>query len=187
MAVAGLLLLWPLFILIGLAIKLTSPGPVLFKQHRAGLGGRPFLFHKFRSMVVDAEDRKRSLAELNEQDGPAFKIKADPRVTPIGAFLRKTSLDELPQLWNVLRGDMSLVGPRPLPCDEQNQCEGWYHQRLDVAPGLTCIWQVEGRSTVLFDEWMQMDRDYIRSRSAMLDLMLLLRTVLAVVGQRGAS
>lgn len=186
-ASVGLLLLTPLFALTALAIKVASPGPVFFRQKRSGLGGREFAMLKFRSMVADAEARKRQLMALNEQDGPAFKIKDDPRVTRIGRFLRRTSIDELPQLWNVLRGDMSLVGPRPLPCNETEACQGWLRRRLDVTPGLTCIWQVRGRSTVSFAEWVRMDVQYIRSRSFGGDLKLLLQTVPAVVSRRGAS
>jgi lipopolysaccharide/colanic/teichoic acid biosynthesis glycosyltransferase len=183
----GLLLLMPLFVMVAAAIKFTSPGPVLFRQRRAGLAGKPFMMLKFRSMVVDADARKSQLRGLNEQDGPAFKIKADPRVTPTGRFLRCTSIDELPQLWNVLRGDMSLVGPRPLPCDESDGCRGWLRQRLDVTPGLTCIWQVTGRSAVSFADWVRMDVQYIRSRSLGGDVKLLLRTLPAIVSQKGAS
>lgn len=173
----GLMVLAPVLVLLALLIKISSPGPVFFTQMRAGRGGKPFRIFKFRSMVVDAERLKRSLAALNEQDGPAFKIKNDPRITPIGNFMRRTSLDELPQLWNVFRGDMTLVGPRPLPCDESAACEPWQLERLQVTPGLTCIWQVYGRSRVTFDEWMRMDLDYIRNCSLALDLKLIWMTV----------
>lgn len=183
----GLFLLTPLFAIIAVAIKATSAGPVFFLQKRSGLGGKEFVMLKFRSMSVDAEARKRQLMSLNEQDGPAFKIKNDPRTTQIGRFLRCTSIDELPQLWNVLLGDMSLVGPRPLPCDETESCHGWLRQRLDVTPGLTCIWQVRGRSTVSFADWVRMDVQYVRSRSFAGDMKLLLQTVPAVVSRRGAS
>lgn len=183
----GLFLLTPLFAIVAVAIKATSAGPVFFRQKRSGLGGEEFVMLKFRSMSVDAEARKRQLMSMNEQDGPAFKIKNDPRTTRIGRFLRRTSIDELPQLWNVLRGDMSLVGPRPLPCDETESCHGWLRQRLDVTPGLTCIWQVNGRSTVSFANWVRMDVQYIRSRSLGVDVKLLLQTLPAVVSRRGAS
>jgi lipopolysaccharide/colanic/teichoic acid biosynthesis glycosyltransferase len=183
----GLLLLAPLFAVAAIAIKATSPGPVLFRQRRSGLGGRQFVMLKFRSMVADAEARKSQLTALNEQDGPAFKIKDDPRITRFGRLLRRTSIDELPQLWNVLRGEMSLVGPRPLPCDESAACRGWLRQRLDVTPGLTCIWQVQGRSRVSFADWARMDVQYIRSHSFSADMKLLLRTVPAVVSRKGAS
>src|SRR5207249_3744451 len=150
----------PLFVVIALAIKSSSRGPILFKQQRSGRGGKPFTMYKFRSMGVDAEARKLELLELNEQDGPAFKLKNDPRVTRLGRILRTTSLDELPQLWNVVKGEMSLVGPRPLPCAESDASEPWHRQRLDVTPGLTCIWQVKGRSSVSFADWVRMDVQY---------------------------
>ncbi len=183
----GLLLLAPVFAAAALAIKATSRGPAMFCQRRSGLGGKPFTIYKFRTMVVDAEVRKKELLALNEQDGPAFKIKRDPRITFVGRILRTTSVDELPQLWNVLRGDMSLVGPRPLPCNESDGCRGWLRQRLDVTPGLTCIWQISGRSTVSFSDWVRMDVQYIRSRSLGGDVKLLMQTVPAVVSRRGAS
>jgi lipopolysaccharide/colanic/teichoic acid biosynthesis glycosyltransferase len=186
-ASVGLVFLTPLFLLVALAIKATSRGPVLFHQKRSGLGGKPFLMLKFRSMIVDAEARKSALMTMNEQDGPAFKIKNDPRITRVGRLIRSTSIDELPQLWNVLRGDMSLVGPRPLPCNETESCHGWLRQRLDVTPGLTCIWQVRGRSKVSFADWVRMDVQYIRSRSLGGDVKLLLQTVPAVVSRKGAS
>jgi lipopolysaccharide/colanic/teichoic acid biosynthesis glycosyltransferase len=182
----GLVLLLPLFGLIALILRCTSPGPVFFTQLRSGRGGKPFLMYKFRTMVCDAEAQKVGLMALNEQDGPAFKIKHDPRVTAVGRVLRKTSLDELPQLWNVLRGDMSLVGPRPLPCAESEACEGWLRRRLDVTPGLTCLWQVRGRCSVSFADWVRMDLQYIRSRSLWQDLKLLLLTVPVVVMRKGA-
>jgi lipopolysaccharide/colanic/teichoic acid biosynthesis glycosyltransferase len=181
-----LVVLAPLFAIIAIAVKLSSPGPVIFAQRRSGRGGRPFLMYKFRTMVADAEARKAELLTQNEQDGPAFKIKNDPRVTAVGRFLRKTSLDELPQLWNVLKGEMSLVGPRPLPCAEAEACEGWQRRRLDVTPGITCIWQVRGRSQVSFADWVRMDMQYIRAQSLQQDLKLLLLTVPAVLLRRGA-
>ena len=176
----------PLQVVIAIAIKLTSPGPVLFLQSRSGLGGRPYQIFKFRTMCQDAEAQLQSLLVLNEQDGPAFKLTSDPRLTRLGRFLRKTSLDELPQLWNVLRGEMSLVGPRPLPCHETALCKPWQLYRLDVTPGITCIWQVYGRSRVSFDQWIRMDIDYIRSRSPLQDARLLCLTVPAVMSGRGA-
>jgi lipopolysaccharide/colanic/teichoic acid biosynthesis glycosyltransferase len=185
-ALVGLLILAPLFLLIAVAIKLSSRGPVFFKQRRSGRGGKPFSMYKFRTMVVDAEARKADLLALNEQDGPAFKMKKDPRVTRVGRFLRQTSLDELPQLWNVLTGDMSLVGPRPLPCSETESCAGWQRRRLEVTPGITCFWQVRGRSSVSFADWVRMDVQYIRSQSLPQDLKLLFLTVPAVLLRRGA-
>ena len=132
-----------------IAIKATSGGPVIFSQLRSGLGGKPFKIYKLRTMELDAEEKKAESAPLSEQDGPAFKIKDDPRITRVGRYLRKTCIDELPQLWNVLIGDMTLVGPRPLPCDESAACENWERQRLDVTPGLTCVWQVRsGRARI---------------------------------------
>jgi lipopolysaccharide/colanic/teichoic acid biosynthesis glycosyltransferase len=183
---AGLVLLAPLLAGIAAAVKLSSPGPALFRQRRSGRGGRPFVMYKFRTMVCDAEARQAELQARNERDGPAFKMRNDPRVTPLGRFLRSTSLDELPQLWNVLRGEMSLVGPRPLPCEESAACAGWQRRRLDVTPGLTCTWQVWARGGVSFAEWARMDVRYIRSCSAWQDLKLLLLTVPAVVLRRGA-
>jgi lipopolysaccharide/colanic/teichoic acid biosynthesis glycosyltransferase len=185
-AATGLVLLLPVLVAVALVVKATSPGPVLFRQWRSGRGGKPFVMYKFRSMVVGAESRRGALLAWNEQDGPAFKIRNDPRVTGVGSFLRKTSLDELPQLWNIIRGEMSLVGPRPLPCAESRACAGWLRRRLDVTPGLTCIWQVCGRSAVPFVEWVRMDLQYIRGRSLVQDLKLLFKTVPAVILGRGA-
>ncbi|HZN65457.1 MAG TPA: sugar transferase [Tepidisphaeraceae bacterium] len=187
-AVAGLALacLSPLLLVIAGAVRLTSGLPVIFRQYRAGFLGRPFEMYKFRTMVVDAERQQEALRDRSEQDGPAFKLTDDPRVTRLGRFLRKTSLDELPQLWNVLKGDMSLVGPRPLPCGESSACSGWQRRRLDVTPGITCIWQVEGRSRVSFHEWMRMDVAYVRTRRLLRDVKLLLLTIPAVVLRRGA-
>lgn len=176
----------PLQLLIAAAIKVTSPGPVLFSQTRSGLGGQPFQIFKFRTMCQDAEELQHTLLELNQQDGPAFKLKSDPRLTRLGSILRKTSLDELPQLWNVLRGEMSLVGPRPLPCHEAAACSSWQQYRLDVTPGVTCLWQVYGRSRVSFDRWIRMDIEYIRSRSLLQDTHLLCMTLPAVLSGRGA-
>lgn len=183
----GLVLFSPIMLAAAIAIKLSSPGPVIFKQKRAGLGGKPFTIYKFRTMVTDAEALKAKLRDRNEQDGPAFKIKDDPRVTKVGKFLRKTSIDELPQLWNVLKGDMTLVGPRPLPVNESDACEGWQRRRLDVTPGLTCIWQVKGRSRVSFAEWVRMDVNYIRRRTFWRDLCIILQTIPAVLLRRGAQ
>jgi lipopolysaccharide/colanic/teichoic acid biosynthesis glycosyltransferase len=170
---------------IALMIKFSDRGPVFFTQLRAGLGGRPFTIFKFRTMITDAEAKKHELRAKSEQDGPAFKIKHDPRITRIGRFLRETSLDELPQLFNVLKGEMSLVGPRPLPVEESNRCATWHRRRLDVTPGLTCIWQIKGRSSVTFAEWIRMDRRYIRARSFWTDLKLILLTVPSVLLRRG--
>lgn len=184
-AVGGLALL-PLMAATALAIRLGSPGPVIFAQQRTGRGGRRFTMYKFRTMDPDAEAQKQQLMQLNEQDGPAFKITHDPRITPLGRFLRKTSIDELPQLWNVLRGEMSLVGPRPLPCGEQDQCHGWYRRRLEVTPGLTCIWQANGGLGVTFHEWMRMDARYAKARTVLHDVQLIARTVLRVVKRKAS-
>lgn len=183
----GVLLASPLMLFAYVGIKLTSPGPAIFKQKRAGLGGRPFTIYKFRTMCTDAEAKKKELRKISEQDGPAFKLTHDPRVFKFGSLLRKTSIDELPQLFNIIKGDMSLVGPRPLPIDEANNCAGWQRRRLDVAPGLTCIWQIFGRSKVTFSEWVRMDVAYIRRRTIFHDLKLLFQTVPAVLMRRGAK
>jgi lipopolysaccharide/colanic/teichoic acid biosynthesis glycosyltransferase len=184
---AGLLLLLsPLLALIAVIVKLTSPGPVIFKQMRAGIGGTPFTFLKFRSMYVDAEARRAELLDSNEVEGPIFKMKNDPRITPFGRILRRTSLDEVPQLVNVLRGDMTLVGPRPPTLDEVPSYERWQRQRLNARGGLTCIWQVSGRSEIAFIEWVRMDLRYIANRSFLYDLWLLARTAGAVISRRGA-
>ncbi len=181
----GLILTSPILLTSMLAIKLTSPGPAVFSQYRTGLGGRRFKIYKLRSMVTDAEERKRELMELNEQDGPAFKIASDPRVTPVGRFLRATSIDELPQLWNVLKGDMSLVGPRPLPCNETDSCHGWLRRRLDVTPGLTCAWQTQPqRNQISFDDWTRMDVRYIQERSVWTDFKHVWHTIGVVLGRR---
>ena len=163
-------------------IKITSPGPVFFKQMRIGQNKRKFTIYKFRSMAVDAEDKMRQLEHLNEVSGPVFKIKQDPRITPVGKFLRKTSIDELPQLFNVLKGDMSLVGPRPLPVrDYEGFSEDWHRRRFSVRPGITCLWQVNGRSSIPFEKWMEMDMQYIDKWSLWLDLKILARTIPAVL------
>lgn len=182
-----LVLLAPLLTLIAAIVRLSDGGPALFSQTRAGLHGRPFDMLKFRSMVVDAEARRLEVAHLNERDGPVFKAAHDPRITRLGGFLRRSSLDELPQLWNVLRGQMSLVGPRPPIPAEVEAYERWQLRRLSMKPGITCIWQVEGRSeSVDFDQWMRQDLDYIDNWSLGLDLMLLARTVPVVLRGRGA-
>ncbi|MCC6485886.1 MAG: sugar transferase [Candidatus Hydrogenedentes bacterium] len=185
-ALAALIAFAPAMIAIAIAIKVTSSGPVLFTQVRGGRGGRPFRLYKFRSMAVDAEARKADLMRFNERSGVAFKMTSDPRVTRIGKIIRKTSLDELPQLFNVLKGDMSLVGPRPLPVSEEKDYNSWHWRRLDVKPGLTCIWQVTSRHDHDFDRWVRLDLEYIRKRSFWLDLVLLFKTVPAVLVQRGA-
>ena len=182
-----ILLSW-MFALIALLIKFTSPGPVLFRQRRSGINGRPFTIYKFRTMVTNAEQLKHELAAMNEMSGPVFKVTNDPRVTPIGKFLRKYSLDEFPQLFNVLRGEMSLVGPRPLPVDEVKRFNDLAHRRrLSVKPGLTCLWQISGRNNVSdFKEWVRLDLEYIDNWSLWLDLKILWRTVPIVLSGAGA-
>jgi lipopolysaccharide/colanic/teichoic acid biosynthesis glycosyltransferase len=182
-----LILLAPVFLVAALMVKFSSPGPVLFVQQRAGLGGRPFRMFKFRTMRVGADAEKAKLRQLSEQDGPAFKLTNDPRVTRWGQLLRSTSVDELPQLFNVLLGDMSLVGPRPLPLEESDECEPWQRRRLDVVPGITCIWQVRGRSTVSFAEWVRMDIQYVKAVNPWQDFKLLLLTVPSVILCKGAK
>jgi exopolysaccharide biosynthesis polyprenyl glycosylphosphotransferase len=188
-AVSALLLLLglPVVLMIALAIKITSGGSVLFRQTRCGLNGRSFTLYKFRTMVEDAEERRRELLHLNEMNGPVFKLRRDPRVTALGRFLRRFSLDELPQFWNVLRGDMSLVGPRPPIPEEVAKYERWQRRRLAMKPGLTCLWQISGRNELDFDRWMQLDLEYIDSWSPLLDLKILLKTIPAVLSGRGAS
>jgi exopolysaccharide biosynthesis polyprenyl glycosylphosphotransferase len=184
----GLVVLSPLFLLAGLAIKLTSAGPVFFAQERYGYNRRRFRMFKFRTMVQNAEQLQHLYEEQNEKQGPIFKIARDPRITPVGAFLRRTSIDELPQLANVLFGDMSLVGPRPLAIrDVQRFTEAALMRRFSVRPGITCIWQVSGRSNLTFDDWIELDLRYIDQWSLGLDLQILARTVPAVVKGTGAA
>ncbi|HUJ11552.1 MAG TPA: sugar transferase [Verrucomicrobiae bacterium] len=186
-AVVGLLVFGPLIMLpAAIIIKLTSPGPIFFGQKRSGLHGRLFTMFKFRSMVNNAEMLRAELAVYNEMSGPVFKMKDDPRVTPFGRFLRKTSIDEFPQLWNVLLGDMSLVGPRPPIPSEVLQYDPWHRRRLSMKPGLTCLWQVGGRNKISFDQWMKLDLQYIDNWSLWLDLKILLRTVPVVLSGFGA-
>jgi exopolysaccharide biosynthesis polyprenyl glycosylphosphotransferase len=184
---AGLVALFPLFLAVSILIKLDSPGPAFFRQTRSGLNGRDFTLYKFRSMVSDAEAQKNQLATFNEMGGPVFKMKEDPRVTRIGKFIRKTSIDELPQLINVLKGEMSLVGPRPPLPEEVAKYERWQRRRLSVRPGITCIWQVSGRNQIDFDEWMRLDLQYIDNWTFLLDVKILVRTLSAVLSAKGAS
>lgn len=184
---AALVALSPLLLTVAAIIKLTSKGPVFFKQLRVGLRGRPFHMYKFRSMVVDAEKQLATLMDKNEQTGPVFKMKNDPRITPIGRFIRRYSIDELPQLLNVLKGEMSIVGPRPPVPSEVAKYEPWQRRRLSVRPGLTCFWQVQGRNSIGFNEWMMLDLQYVDQWSVAKDFELIGRTVPAVVTGRGAS
>jgi len=183
-----LLLLSPMFFVVAVLIKLTSPGSVFFSQRRVGLNKRQFTMYKFRTMVPAAESIQEKLAHLNEMSGPVFKIKNDPRVTPLGAILRKTSIDELPQLLNVLKGDMSLVGPRAMSVrDYQFFNEDWQRRRFSVPPGITCLWQVYGRNTIPFEQWMVLDMQYIDRWSFWLDLKILALTIPAVFRGLGAG
>jgi lipopolysaccharide/colanic/teichoic acid biosynthesis glycosyltransferase len=186
LAALGIALLSPVFAIVAAAIWATMGRPIFFSQPRGGLFNRPFRMIKFRTMRAGAETERQALAELNEMSGPVFKIAKDPRVTPLGNFLRRTSLDELPQLFNVLTGAMSLVGPRPLPVQEQAQIHGWQRRRLSMKPGITCLWQVGGRSDTDFVDWMLLDLKYIDEWSLWLDFQILLKTVPAVLLRRGA-
>jgi exopolysaccharide biosynthesis polyprenyl glycosylphosphotransferase len=178
-----------IFALVAIAIKLTSPGPVFFRQQRSGRNGAPFKLYKFRTMVSNAEQFKHELEAMNEMRGPVFKVTNDPRVTRLGKFLRKYSLDELPQLFNVLRGEMSLVGPRPLPVDEVKRFNDLAHRRrLSVKPGLTCLWHVKGRNQITdFKDWVRLDLEYIDNWSFWLDVKILLLTLPAVLRGTGAK
>ena len=187
MALVLLLVLSPLLLVLALLIKLTSKGPVFYRQARCGLGGRKFTLHKFRSMQPDADLRREELEALNELDGPVFKIRSDPRCTPVGRFMRKFSLDELPQLVNILKGEMSFVGPRPPLPEEVEKYEPWQRRRLRMPPGLTCLWALEGRSQLSFRRWMELDLQYIDNWSFALDWKILLKTIPVVLLGRGAS
>jgi exopolysaccharide biosynthesis polyprenyl glycosylphosphotransferase len=186
-AAAGLLVLAPFMLLVGFLVKLTSPGPAIFRQVRCGLNGRRFMFYKFRSMCENAEQLKAGVEHLNARDSVVFKIPDDPRLTPVGRYLRKFSIDEWPQLWNVLRGDMSLVGPRPAIPSEVERYKRWQRRRLRMRPGLTCLWAVSGRDAVDFETWMKLDMQYIDTWSLALDWKILLRTIPRVLTGRGAS
>jgi exopolysaccharide biosynthesis polyprenyl glycosylphosphotransferase len=179
----------PLMLASALLIKLTSPGPVFFRQQRSGINGSPFNIFKFRTMATNAEQFQHELASMNEMTGPVFKVTNDPRITRVGKILRKYSLDELPQLFNILRGEMSLVGPRPLPVNEVKRFNDLAHRRrLSVKPGLTCLWQVQGRNKISdFKEWVRLDLEYIDNWSIWLDLAILIRTVPAVFSATGAK
>ena len=188
---AAIILLSPVMVLSAALVKLTSPGPIFFIQKRLGRNKRMFEIYKFRTMVMDAEKRLKELEHQNEADGAVFKIKNDPRITSVGGFLRKTSIDELPQLFNVLKGDMSLVGPRPLQVRDyelfETFCQDWQRRRFSVRPGITCLWQIKGRSSIPFEKWMELDLQYIRTWSLWLDLQILAKTVPAVLRGSGAA
>ena len=183
-----LIILSPLFLIIAIIIKIENPSAdIFYKQLRSGKNGVPFNFYKFRTMIPNADEVKENLMDLNEMDGPVFKIKNDPRVTRFGRFLRKSSIDELPQLLMVLRGKMSLVGPRPLPVAEAEACNSFQKQRELVKPGITCIWQISGRNDVSFMRWVEMDLEYISKQSLWVDIAILLKTLPAVLFTTGAS
>ena len=187
-SLCGIILLSPLFLIVAVLIKLEDPkGKVFFAQERNGRYPKTFKMYKFRSMVHNAEELLKDLMDRNEQTGPVFKINDDPRITKVGKFIRKTSIDELPQLFNVLKGDMSLVGPRPPIPHEVDQYNSYQMQRLAVKPGLTCIWQVSGRNNIGFDEWVEMDIEYIKTRNLWLDIKLIFKTVGVLFGDDNAS
>ncbi|MDU4912097.1 sugar transferase [Clostridium baratii] len=185
-AFLGLVVLSPIILIISILIKLDSNGPILFSQDRVGKDKKVFKMYKFRSMVVNAEELKSKLKEQNEMSGPMFKMKEDPRVTKIGKFIRKTSIDELPQLINVIKGEMSLVGPRPSLPKEVEQFEPWMMERFQVKPGLTCYWQVYGRNDIDFEDWMKLDIKYVRERNIFIDLKLIFKTVFVLFGDDSA-
>ncbi|WP_238942622.1 sugar transferase [Planococcus beigongshangi] len=186
-SIVGIAVLLPLFLLVVLMIKVEDPeGEIFFRQQRVGKDGTLFKMYKFRSMVSNAETLKAALIDKNEAAGPVFKIRFDPRVTKVGAFIRKTSIDELPQLINVLKGEMSLVGPRPALPDEVDKYTDFERRRIAVVPGLTCYWQVSGRSNIGFDEWVKLDLKYIKERNTLVDLKLICRTVFVLFGSKDA-
>ena len=182
----GLIMLSPILLIVGISIKLESKGPVFFSQKRVGLNGKEFDMFKFRSMVVNAEELKEKLSSQNEMSGPMFKMKDDPRITKVGKFIRKTSIDELPQLLNVLKGEMSLVGPRPSLPNEFKEFESWMMKRLEVKPGLTCYWQVMGRNNIGFEEWMKLDIKYVDERNTVIDIKLIFKTFFVLFGDKNA-
>ena len=182
----GILLFLPLMAPLATLIYLESPGPIFFRQIRVGKNRRHFLCYKFRSMVVEAEELKDDISYLNEADGAMFKIRNDPRITQLGSFMRRSSLDELPQLFNVFKGDMSIVGPRPQIPSEVERYLPWHYRRLEVTPGITCLWQISGRSSIGFDEWMRLDTEYVKMRGFLFDLKIILLTLPAIIARRGA-
>lgn len=186
-SIIGIICLSPIFIIVSILIKKESPGPIIFSQDRIGKDNCHFKMYKFRSMVQNAEELKEKLKEENEMSGPMFKMKNDPRVTKVGKFIRKTSIDELPQLFNVLKGDMSLVGPRPSLPKEVKEFKPWMMERLEVKPGLTCYWQVSGRNNIDFEDWMKLDIKYVRERNTLTDIKLIFKTVVVLFGDENAS
>lgn len=183
----GLVILSPILLIVVISIKLESKGPIFFSQKRIGINGNEFNMFKFRSMVVNAEELKEKLASKNEMSGPMFKMKDDPRITKVGKFIRKTSIDEIPQLFNVLKGEMSLVGPRPSLPNEVKEFEEWMLKRLEVKPGLTCYWQVMGRSNIEFEEWMKLDVRYVNERNTWIDIKLIFKTFFVLFGDENAA
>lgn len=183
----GIILLAPFLLIVMIAIKCESRGSAVFFQERVGFKGKHFKMYKFRSMVINAEELKEELKGLNEMDGPMFKIKDDPRVTKIGRFIRRTSIDEFPQLINVIKGEMSIVGPRPSLPIEVEEFEPWMMERLEVKPGLTCYWQVSGRNNIEFEEWMRLDVKYVREKSIFVDIKLMFKTIILLFGDKHAS
>ena len=183
----GLILLSPILLIVAIAIRIDSKGPIIFKQDRVGKDGKIFSMYKFRSMIVNAEELKAKLETKNEMSGPMFKIKNDPRITKVGRFIRKTSIDELPQLINVIKGDMSLVGPRPSLPKEVEQFSPWMLERLKVKPGITCYWQVMGRNNIAFEEWMKLDVKYVHEMNYWLDIKLIFKTFFVLFGDESAS
>lgn len=182
----GLVVLSPILIIISILIKVDSKGNIIFSQTRIGRHGKSFKMYKFRSMVINAEELKKTLEDKNEMSGPMFKVKDDPRITKIGKFIRKTSIDELPQLINILKGEMSLVGPRPSLPSEVEKFEPWMKKRLEVRPGLTCYWQVMGRNNIDFEDWMRLDIKYVKERNIFIDIKLIVETFFVLLGDKNA-
>lgn len=185
-SIIGIVLVSPVLLVTAVLIKLESKGRIFFSQTRVGLHGKEFKIYKFRSMVDGAEALRKSIEHKNEMAGPMFKVRDDPRITKIGRFIRKTSIDELPQLINVLKGEMSLVGPRPSLPSEVEKFEAWMLKRLEVKPGLTCYWQVSGRNNICFEDWMKLDIDYVNNRNMQLDIKLIFKTIILLFGDKNA-
>lgn len=186
LSLLGIIILSPIILIVAIFIKVESRGPILFSQERVGINSEIFKMYKFRSMVINAEEIKEKLIEENEMSGPMFKMKNDPRITKIGKVIRKTSIDELPQLINIIKGDMSLVGPRPSLPKEVEEFEPWMLERLVVKPGLTCYWQVNGRNNIDFEDWMKLDIDYVHDRCIKVDIVLILKTFFVLFGDENA-
>lgn len=185
-SVCGIVIISPLMLILAALVKISSPGPVIFKQERVGLHGKPFYMYKFRSMYVNADGKLKEMMKDNEQTGHAFKIKNDPRITRTGKWIRRFSIDELPQLINIIKGDMSIVGPRPILTFQMEECSQYERQRLVVQPGLTCYWQIGGRADVTWEEWVELDLDYIEDMSLWTDIKMIVKTIPAVLSGDGA-